>query len=245
MKAEHARQLRLLDLQALDTRLAQIAHRRSKLSEQQVLDAALAERSSVDSELVKASMRQSDVQRDIAKAEADVQLVRDRAARDRARLESGSGSAKDLLGLQHELDSLARRQAALEDEQLEVMEHAEAVDSLVSHLTARLEQLTEGVAKATAARDAALGALEEEAGQVQERREQILPEVGDDLLALYEKIRAQTGMGAAAVVQRRCEGCRLELLGADVVRIAQAAPDEVVRCEECRRILVRTAESGL
>jgi len=27
--------------------------------------------------------------------------------------------------------------------------------------------------------------------------------------------------------------------------VRSAAPDEVVRCDECRRILVRTAESGL
>ena len=67
-----------------------------------------------------------------------------------------------------------------------------------------------------------------------------------DLLAVYEKVRAVSGgVGAAALKHRRCEGCRLELLGGEL-RAAQAAPpDEVLRCENCRRILVRTPESGL
>ena len=43
----------------------------------------------------------------------------------------------------------------------------------------------------------------------------------------------------------RCEGCRLELSGSERSRVKAAAPDEVIRCEECRRILVRTNESGL
>jgi uncharacterized protein len=52
-------------------------------------------------------------------------------------------------------------------------------------------------------------------------------------------------VGAAALVQRRCQGCRLELNAADLREITAAAEDEVLRCEECQRILVRTAESGI
>ena len=65
------------------------------------------------------------------------------------------------------------------------------------------------------------------------------------LLALYEKIRESSGAGAAMLRARRCEGCRLELNPQELQRIRSAADDEVVRCEECRRILVRTGESGL
>ena len=67
-----------------------------------------------------------------------------------------------------------------------------------------------------------------------------------ELVALYEKIRArENGVGAAALHQRRCPGCRLELTASDVSRLRDAAPDEVLRCEQCQRILVRTPESGL
>ena len=77
-------------------------------------------------------------------------------------------------------------------------------------------------------------------------REDIAGQVGADLLALYEKIRTSSGgTGAAALRQRRCGGCQLELNAVDLQQIRTAADDEVARCEECRRILVRTPESGL
>ena len=73
-----------------------------------------------------------------------------------------------------------------------------------------------------------------------------LPGVQALLVALYEKIREQQGgVGAAELRQRRCGGCRLELNNVEINELRDADPDEVMRCDECRRILVRTAESGL
>jgi predicted nucleic acid-binding Zn-ribbon protein len=77
-------------------------------------------------------------------------------------------------------------------------------------------------------------------------RADIVAGVGEDLVALYEKIRASSGgLGAAPLRQRRCGGCQLELNNVDMSRIKSAPADELLRCEECRRILVRTAESGI
>ena len=200
----------------------------------------------LDSELVRARTAHGDVQREVAKAEADVQLVRDRAARDQARLDSGQGTAKDLQAIQHEVASLARRQGELEDVELEVMERAEALEARVRELEAARAELTVKVDALEAARDKALAELDAEAAKVTADRANVVPGVGEDLVALYEKIRANSGgVGAAALHQRRCEGCRLELNQVDINRIAAAADDEVLRCEECRRILVRTSESGI
>ncbi|WP_141789846.1 zinc ribbon domain-containing protein [Oryzihumus leptocrescens] len=246
MKADTSRQWRLLDLQALDTRLDQIAHRKATLPELKELAALEVQTGALDSELVRARTAHGDVQREVAKAEADVQLVRDRAARDQARLDSGQGTAKDLQALQHEVASLARRQGELEDVELEVMERAEALEARVRELETARAELTVKVDALEAARDKALADLDAEAAQVSANRANVVPGVGEDLVALYEKIRANSGgVGAAALHQRRCEGCRLELNQVDINRIAAAADDEVLRCEECRRILVRTSESGI
>ncbi len=245
MKADPSRQARLLDLAGLDTRSSQLAHRRANLPETKRHAELAAELEEVHTDLVRARTAHDDVQREISKAEADVQLVRDRAARNQSRLDAGQGSAKDLQALQHELVSLARRQAELEDVELEVVERAEGLGERAEALAARHEKVAATVAEAATARDAALGTIATEEEQVADERRTVVTEIGDDLLALYEKIRAQTGVGAAELNQRRCEGCRLELLGADLRRIAAAAADDVVRCEECRRILVRTDASGL
>ncbi|GAA4403302.1 C4-type zinc ribbon domain-containing protein [Fodinibacter luteus] len=246
MNAESARQLRLLDLQAIDTRLDQIAHARVHLPQLAELADLENKARLIDDQLVRSRTELDDIQREVAKAEADVQLVRDRAARDQARLDAGTGTAKDLQAIQHELGSLARRQAELEDLELEVMERAESAESDVAELERGRGELTARIDALRAARDEALARLDAEAADVGAPRSAAVDEVGADLVALYEKIRASSGgTGAAALRQRRCGGCQLELNPVELQRLRLAPEDEVLRCEECRRILVRTPESGL
>ena len=200
----------------------------------------------VDTQLVNARTALSDVQREVDKAESDVQLVRDRATRDRTRLDAGTGSVKDLQALQHELTSLARRQSELEDVELEVMERAEALSQHVARLEAARAEVAAKLEAAMADRDTAMGGYATERDSVSSRRDAAVQGVGDDLVALYERIRgARAGIGAAELRQRRCGGCHIELNQVDMNRITAAPADEVLRCEECGRILVRTAESGL
>jgi predicted nucleic acid-binding Zn-ribbon protein len=246
VRAESARQQRLLDLQAIDTRLDQIAHARAHLPQLAELADLQGKARLLDDQLVRSRTELDDVQREVTKAEADVQQVRDRAARDQARLDAGTGTAKDLQALQHELGSLGRRQSELEDIELEVMERAEAAEHDIAELERGRAELAERITALEAARDEALGELDAEAEMVGGPRSSVVGEVGEDLVTLYEKIRESAGgTGAAALLQRRCGGCRLELNPVDLQRIRSADEDEVLRCEECRRILVRTPESGL
>lgn len=245
MKADPTQQQRLLELQALDTRLGQLDHQLDTLPEHAQLAELSTRAADLDAEVVRATTARSDVQRELSKAETDVQLVRDRAARNQQRLDAGVGSAKDMQALQHELESLARRQATLEDEELEVMERAELLDAEVARAESDREALAGQQAELTASRDAKSAALQSERSQVAAGREAIVADVSDELLALYDKIRAVSGTGAAPLQQRRCGGCQLELNQVDLSRFRAADPDEVLRCEECRRILVRTPESGL
>lgn len=245
-KAPAADQIRLLDVQALDTRLSQLAHRSRSLPEHaQIGELATRARFLAD-ELVGASTTAGDIARELRKAEDDVELVRGRAARDNARLGSGHGSAKDLQALQHELVSLGRRQSALEDVELEVMERAEQAQAEQARLETEIDrmdaarvQLVERLAEQTSEIDA-------EVARVTAEREQVVSGLDQALVTLYEKVRAGSGgLGAAPLKARRCEGCRLELTPVDLGRIRNAADDEVLRCEECLRILVRLPESGL
>jgi predicted nucleic acid-binding Zn-ribbon protein len=236
----------LLDLQAIDTRLDQIAHARSHLPQLAELADLEGKKRLLEDQLVRSRTELGDVQREVRKAEADVQLVRDRAARDQARLDAGTGTAKDLQAIQHELTSLARRQNELEEVELEVMERAEAAEHDVAELERGMAELDARIRDLAAARDEALATLDAEAQQVGGPRSEVSAEVGEDLVALYEKIRSTAGgTGAAALRQRRCGGCQLDVNPVDLQRIRSADEDEVIRCEECRRILVRTPESGL
>jgi predicted nucleic acid-binding Zn-ribbon protein len=236
----------LLDLQALDTRLDQIAHRKATLPELAELRELYAQTSVMDDDLVRARTAVGDVQREIVKADTDVHLVRERSARDQARMEAGQGTAKDMQALQHEVESLARRQSELEDVELEVMERAEGMAADVSRLAAARAELALRVEELEASRDKVFSELDAEVEQIGNSRGDVVAGVGKELVDLYEKIRDSSGgIGAAILRHRRCEGCNLELNQVDINRLTNAAQDEVLRCEECRRILIRTSESGI
>jgi predicted nucleic acid-binding Zn-ribbon protein len=236
----------LLDLQALDTRLDQIVHRKATLPELAELRVMAAQMSACNDDLVRARTALDDVQREITKADTDVQLVRDRSIRHQARMDAGQGTAKDMQALEHEIASLARRQSDLEDIEIEVMERAEALAADVTRLEGASAELTLHADQLKVVADKAIAELDAEVEQITRSRSDVVAGVGDELVGLYEKIRASSdGIGAAVLRQRRCEGCNLELNQLDINRITDAAQDEVLRCEECRRILVRTSESGI
>ena len=245
MKAELTRQWRLLDLQQLDTRLAQLEHRARNLPQIAELAAVSEQRDRAAEDEVLARVAVSDAERSVAKAETDVEQVRVRTARDQERLAAGTGSAKDLQGLQHELETLARRQSELEDVELELMEQVESLRTDLDRHSAAVAQFDARIAELSAARDQELAAISAEQEVATGERANVAAGVGADLLALYERLRDQRGTGAAALVAKRCTGCGLELNASELVRIKAAAEDEVLRCEECGRILIRTAESGL
>jgi hypothetical protein len=166
--------------------------------------------------------------------------------RDRKRLDAGQvSSPRELENLQSEIESLHRRQSDLEEIVLDVMERREAVDGRLASLAGEQAQLGGAREDAVARRAAALAAIAAQAAGLVQRRSGIAAGVPADVLALYEKLREQHGVGAAALRRGRCEGCHLALNTVDLNRIRAADPDEVLRCEECRRILVRTPESGL
>jgi predicted nucleic acid-binding Zn-ribbon protein len=246
VKADLTKQWRLLDLQKLDTRLDQLAHRERTLPVQAQLAEATTAAARLQEDVVLARTAVQDNERAVSKADADVQLVRDRADRDRARLASGTGTAKELQNLQHELETLARRQAELEDVELEVMERAESLQAELQAKETAQQEAAAAVERLTTDRDAALAEIGTERDSVQRERADVAAGVGAELLPLYEKLRDQMGgVAAAALQQKRCSGCGLELGQAELSRIRSAPEDEVLRCEECRRILIRTAESGL
>ncbi|WP_308113882.1 zinc ribbon domain-containing protein [Kineosporia corallincola] len=246
MTAAAQDQWRLLDVQSHDTRLTQIAHRQRTLPAHARITELEGKLSGIDDEMVVARTAATDAARELAKAEGDVEQVRQRVARNQARLDAGQGSAKDLQAIQHELESLANRQSVLEDAELEVMERQEAAQTAVAAATTRREAVTAEIAEAAAERDKELAALSAEADAEKRDRENAAAGIPKDLLALYERIRETNhGVGAAKLYQRRCEACRITLPPSDLARIRAAAENAVVRCEECSRILVRTAESGL
>jgi predicted nucleic acid-binding Zn-ribbon protein len=247
LKADHGAQLRLLDLQDVDSTLDQLSHRLAHLPEQAALAALGERRVDLVGQLGQTQTEVDDLAREQRKADADVEQVKSRRVRDRERVDGGLVSdPKQLQAIQHEIGTLDRRISDLEDEELAVMERLEEAQQSLDRLSGELAAVeTEGT-QALKARDEAMTEISSRDGDARAEREKIAGDVPSDLLTLYERLRAQLGgVGVGALRQGRCGGCQLAVGAADLARMAAAPDDEVLRCEECNRILVRTAESGI
>jgi uncharacterized protein len=246
VKASPEAQLRLLELADLDAELARLDHRRQTLPEIAQLQQIDSRSHELRDGIVMADAELSDLDREQTRAERDVDQVRQRIDRDQTRLDGGQVSAaRELSNLQSEVESLHRRQSDLEEVVLDVMERRESVETRRSELATEQESLAGQAAELTTKRDAALEEIGEAAAKAEASRVTVATDVPADVLTLYDKLRAQHGVGAAMLRRGSCEGCHLTLHTVDLNQIRATPADEVVRCEECRRILVRTAESGL
>jgi uncharacterized protein len=143
------------------------------------------------------------------------------------------------------LVSLERRIASLEDTELEVMEKLEEAQGILDRLAAQLAVTDDRIAALTSVRDEKAAGLTEDLRSVIARRGETVVGMPEDLIALYERIRGQSVVGAAPLRARQCGGCQMAINASEMAEITRAAPDQVIRCEECARILVRTSESGL
>ena len=247
MKAAPDDQLRLLDLQALDSALDRLAHRRRTLPEIAAVDDLQTRAGRLGDDVVLLQTEDADLGREQSKVDADVDLVRSRMAKDQQRLDTGQvSSPRELENLQSEIESLHRRQGDLEDAELEIMEKREVVQQRLSEIVAERDRVELELAETAQRRDATFAEIDAEVDKTTQQRAELAAGIEAELLALYEKVRgSSSGVGAAALHRGRCEGCHLQLNTTDLNRLRDAPADEVVRCEECRRILVRTAESGL
>lgn len=246
MLAEPADQRTLLTLADLDSEIARVQHTARSLPQHQAIAALMEARQAVTDELVGSSIAVDDLTVAVEKAEADLTPVKARLGRNQQRIEDGSVSdPKTLHSLSDEVAHLHRRIAELEDAQLELMGELEEATSHRDRVAGQKAEVETRLRDEVGARDAAVQKLRTEAADLSRTRSPIAERIPADLLALYEKMRLASGLGAAALRAGRCGGCQLELTIADLDSYRRAPANEVLRCSECDRILVRTSESGL
>jgi predicted nucleic acid-binding Zn-ribbon protein len=246
VKADHFEQQRLLELAAEDVALTQLAHRKRTLPEVAAVEAAAEAERTFAADVVRAETAVRDLGREVKRMESDVETVRAREEKDQKLLDSGSVSPKEMTNLQHELASLKRRQSDLEDQELELMERLEVAEKALAVAQSGLDQARADLERARQLRDDALADIADSTKRHEAARAEVAGGISAPLLSLYDRIRTQTGStGAAMLKARQCQGCRIELYGNELSAVRNADPHEVVRCENCGRILVRTAESGL
>ncbi len=241
MLAAPQAQLGLLDLQAVDTAISQLEHRRKSLPEHGQIAEGQKIRAELGEAIVAARTIVSDLELELDKAESDLVPVKERRARDQRRLDDGAVTdPKQLSALMEEIEHLKRRISDLEDVQLEVMEKLEAATARHGALVEQRTEIENSLRAVIASRDELVATIDADLVQQRAAREKLAAGLPADLVALYSRIAARSGgVGVGRLQGRRCGGCQIEATPSALASYAAAPPDEVVRCEECERILVR------
>jgi uncharacterized protein len=240
LKASVADQNRLIELQRLDSQIDTLRMTLNNLPEKEQLVAIDAQISDGSEFLKSAQLELGDVEVELRRSEIEVEQVVDRIVKDESRLNAGQGSPKDLEQLQHEIATLQKRKANLEDSELEIMLRFDAAKSKVDTLKNNEIGLKKLRVELEARFNLAAVKLQEEISDLLADRNAVAPIVEKPLLDLYEKIRSSSdGTGAALLVGNTCDGCHLSVTPVELEKIKAIPEDEIVRCEECRRILVR------
>lgn len=238
-EADPPDQHRLLDLAATDRAITAADHRRATLPELAVIAAGADRVAELRATRVRADTEVADLDRDGKKLDAEIDQVRARADRDAGRMATGAGPAKDLTSLQHEIDTLARRQSNLEDQSLELMERRETADAALAEATAAFDAANSEILQAESSRDDQFADIDDQLSRLRATRAEQAGSIPADLLALYERIHAAGRIAAAELKGGQCQACRLTLDSVALSEIRAAAADQVVRCSECGAILVR------
>jgi len=244
LKASPDDQKLLLDLQALDTKLAQLDHRAKSLPQHAVLSALDAELMTLRAAALERRGAREDVALELKRLESDVEVVEARIKRDTERLE-GSSSVKDVAALEQELTALRKRRDDLEEIELTVMERLEEAEASLAVATENMAGIDERRAAVEAERDASLAEVASERTHTAANRQTIASKVPADLLALYTKQRDRYGIGASLLQYGVSSANGVKLLENEMQTIRATAPDDVIICPSSDAILVRTNESGL
>ena len=240
MQASVAQQSLVLEMQSLDNEIMQANTKLKSLPEIEQLLHIDKRITTATDELAVVKSEADQIALELRRGEVDVETVTDRIKKDEARLASGNATPKELEQLQHEVGTLKKRQESLEEIELEIMIRSDAI-------TSRSNTLTTDLASLQTLKDEIAGRLKTATDEINKviadkntARNLVANQIEKPLLELYEKIRGNGGgVGAAALVGNKCNGCNLAINAVEMDRIKSLAKDELLRCEECRRILVR------
>jgi len=240
MKATLSDQRAILDIQNFDFTQATLNNRAANLSEIAAIHSLTIKANNARDLRIAAETELSDVKRELSRAEGDVEQIVTRINRDETRLASGTGAPKELEQLQHELGSLAARRSELEEIELEIMMRIDVIKERITEQSEQESALAAEITELEIKKANEMAVISADLDAITRDRASAVASVNPELIALYEKIRASNnGTGAAALVGNQCKGCHLAINTIELQRISSLAEDEVVRCEECRCILVR------
>lgn len=178
-----------------------------------------------------------ELQRDLKRAENDLDLVVKRIDQDQQRLTQAT-DVKVIAGVQHELETLGKRRSELEDAQLELMERVELSTDSQQQIQAQKQQLQSDLETELEIAKQDLEVVKQEHSAIAAEVNAAKAQIADDLLELFERL-ATRATAVGVLRGSTCGACNMNLTSTALGQIRAVAEDELARCPECSSILVR------
>ena len=227
----------LAKLADIDEEIASLKHQIGQLVSGAALEKVRADLMRASTTVTELRHRSEDIEAQLARADADLELVKARIKRDTEMMNSTS-SHKEIEGHQRELAVLAGRATELEETELALLAELEAVQKdMVKESAVRESWQSELHALESSLNDK-IEALKVQGRKHSADRQIVAPKVGDELLEIYAK-KAQRGTPVGRISGRECTACRMSLTATDFDKVTSAPHDQVVYCPECQAILIR------
>lgn len=230
--------LRLLDLQAEDSAIKRLQEQRASLPEAARLAELKDQLAELAADIEIAIKQDTEVAREQHRLEGEIELVEQKIAKEDQRMLSGNvTNPKELAALQAEVESLKRKKSGLEDELIEAMDRKEHTGETLERLQSEEGSISSQAAELERTVGGLIADIDAELATHEAERSKVAPDIPEDLMKLYEKLRAsKSGVGAAALEHGTCQGCHTKIPQKELERIR--AEGGLQRCENCRRILV-------
>jgi len=230
-------QKQLLALAALDVELARISNSRKQAQAEAELEAASADTLRLSDLLIDARNAVGELEMELGRAEADLELVANRINKDKQLLSSTS-SSKDAQGIEHELSTLAARRSELEDTQLQIMELLESAQQEHEKLKLEKQAADERLAALEQRVASELADLGSQAEKIQTERKSVISSIDQELAAAYER-KFSRGVAAGRLSGRDCGACRLSITATSFEELMALPSEELAECPNCQAFLVR------
>lgn len=242
MTEQHQALTALLDVQAVDSELHGIMAKAKSQQESEHVKALRGRRTQAIEAAKQLDAQGKEAASAVDTAEAKVRDIQAKIDRDTERLNQG-GAAKDLMGIQHEIDTLTKQRGDAEDTQYQAMEHAEAVAADREQKLPLLRAADAQAKEAVTQRDQELAALKERHPELTAQRPGLVSAVGDEaLVKRYDSLRNARGGGRIAVARfdrDTCGACGTHMSPGDAQTIANTPAASIPTCIECSAMLVR------
>jgi hypothetical protein len=239
MKAKVEVQKLLVDLNAIDQNIRKIDHQKKNHPQLMKITELTARLPSIEASIVENDSQINETKKELSRAEVDVENIAKRVEKDNERLNSGETSAKDLTQIQHEIGTLKSKQKELEEVEISILEIIEDLEHKKSGLQEMLTQVKDEISQLNTLIKDDFSRANSEIAVFTTNRNEVVSKIDKSLVELYEKIRLEHGIGAGMFSHGTCSSCQIQISPAEISKINALDPEEVIRCENCRCILVR------